>query len=118
LIDVQAKLVITADGGWRKDAIVRLKEQVDKALADGAVPSLENVLVVKRTGQETDMQLGGRDHWWHDLQKGASADCPAEPMDSEDMLFVLYTSGSTGKPKGVVHTTAGYNLYSHITSKW
>ncbi|MEH1819983.1 MAG: acetate--CoA ligase [Nostoc sp.] len=118
LIDAQAKLVVTADGGWRKDAIVPLKEQVDKALADGAVPSVENVLVVKRTGQETDMQLGGRDHWWHDLQKGASADCPAEPMDSEDMLFVLYTSGSTGKPKGVVHTTAGYNLYSHITTKW
>ncbi|MEH2290338.1 acetate--CoA ligase [Nostoc sp.] len=118
LIDAQAKLVITADGGWRKDAIVPLKEQVDKALADGAVPSVENVLVVKRTGQETYMQLGGRDHWWHELQKGVSADCPAEPMDSEDMLFVLYTSGSTGKPKGVVHTTAGYNLYTHITTKW
>ncbi|GBE95049.1 acetate--CoA ligase [Nostoc cycadae] len=118
LIDAQAKLVITADGGWRKDAIVPLKEQVDKALADGAVPSVENVLVVKRTGQDVYMQLGGRDHWWHDLQKGVSADCPAEPMDSEDMLFVLYTSGSTGKPKGVVHTTAGYNLYTHITTKW
>ncbi|MEH1843245.1 MAG: acetate--CoA ligase [Nostoc sp.] len=118
LIDAQAKLVITADGGWRKDAIVPLKEQVDKALADGAVPSVENVLVVKRTGQETYMQSGGRDHWWHDLQKGVSADCPAEPMDSEDMLFVLYTSGSTGKPKGVVHTTAGYNLYTHMTTKW
>jgi acetyl-CoA synthetase len=118
LIDAQAKLVITADGGWRKDAIVPLKEQVDKALADGAVPSVKNVLVVKRTGQETYMQLGGRDHWWHDLQKGVSTDCPAEPMDSEDMLFVLYTSGSTGKPKGVVHTTAGYNLYTHITTKW
>jgi acetyl-CoA synthetase len=118
LIDAQAKLVITADGGWRKDAIVPLKEQVDKALADGAVPSIKNVLVVKRTGQETYMQLGGRDHWWHDLQKGVSTDCPAEPMDSEDMLFVLYTSGSTGKPKGVVHTTAGYNLYTHITTKW
>ncbi|MBW4672978.1 MAG: acetate--CoA ligase [Desmonostoc geniculatum HA4340-LM1] len=118
LIDAKAKLVITADGGWRKDAIVPLKEQVDKALADGAVPSVENVLVVKRTGQETYMQLGGRDHWWHDLQKTASADCPAEPMDSEDMLFVLYTSGSTGKPKGVVHTTAGYNLYTHMTTKW
>ncbi|MBD2411083.1 acetate--CoA ligase [Nostoc calcicola FACHB-389] len=118
LIDAKAKLVITADGGWRKDAIVPLKEQVDKALADGAVPSVENVLVVKRTGQETYMQSGGRDRWWHDLQKTASADCPAEPMDSEDMLFVLYTSGSTGKPKGVVHTTAGYNLYTHMTTKW
>ncbi|MDG2991932.1 acetate--CoA ligase [Candidatus Synechococcus calcipolaris G9] len=117
LIDAQAKLVITADGGWRKDAIVPLKEQVDKALANQAVPSVENVLVVKRTQQDIAMEPG-RDHWWHELQKTASADCPAEPMDSEDMLFVLYTSGSTGKPKGVVHTTGGYNLYTHVTTKW
>ncbi|NHC37165.1 acetate--CoA ligase [Scytonema millei] len=117
LNDAQAKLVVTADGGWRKDAIVPLKDQVDKALADNAVPTVENVLVVKRTGQEVHMEAG-RDRWWHDLEKGASADCPAEPMDSEDMLFVLYTSGSTGKPKGVVHTTAGYNLYTHMTTKW
>ena len=117
LNDTEAKLVITADGGWRKDAIVPLKEQVDKALDNNAVPSVTDVLVVKRTNQTTPM-AAGRDHWWHDLQKGVSADCPAEPMDSEDMLFVLYTSGSTGKPKGIVHTTGGYNLYSHITSKW
>ncbi len=117
LNDAQAKLVITADGGWRKDTVVPLKVQVDKALADGTVPSVTDVLVVKRTGQETHMEPG-RDHWWHDLQQGVSADCPPEPMDSEDMLFVLYTSGSTGKPKGVVHTTGGYNLYSHITTKW
>ena len=117
LVDSEAKLVITADGGWRKDAIVPLKEQVDKAIANGAAPSVTNVLVVKRTGQDTQM-TAGRDHWWHDLQQGVSAKCEAEPMDSEDMLFVLYTSGSTGKPKGVVHTTAGYNLYSHMTTKW
>ncbi len=117
LIDAQAKLVITADGGWRKDAIVPLKEQVDKALADGTVSTVQNVLVVQRTNQKTNMEPG-RDHWWHDLQKGVSADCPAEPMDSEDMLFILYTSGSTGKPKGVVHTTGGYNLYAHMTTKW
>ena len=117
LIDGAAKLVVTADGGWRKDAIVPLKDQVDKALANGAVPSVENVLVVERTKQKTHMEPG-RDHWWHDLHKGVSADCPAEPMDSEDMLFILYTSGSTGKPKGVVHTTAGYNLYTHMTTKW
>lgn len=117
LNDAQAKLVITADGGWRKDAIVPLKEQVDKAIADGLVPSVTDVLVVQRTGQKTHMEAG-RDHWWHDLQKGVSADCPAEPMDSEDMLFILYTSGSTGKPKGVVHTTGGYNLYTHMTTKW
>ncbi|MFN4066864.1 MAG: acetate--CoA ligase [Thermosynechococcus sp.] len=117
LLDAQAKLVVTADGGWRKDAIVPLKDQVDKALAHGAVPSVEHVLVVQRTQQPVTM-VPGRDHWWHDLQKGASADCPAEPMDSEDLLFILYTSGSTGKPKGVVHTTAGYNLYTHITTQW
>jgi acetyl-CoA synthetase len=117
LVDAEAKLVITADGGWRKDVIVPLKEQVDKAIANGAAPSVTDVLVVKRTGQNTHM-TAGRDHWWHDLQQGVSAKCEAEPMDSEDMLFVLYTSGSTGKPKGVVHTTAGYNLYSHITTKW
>ncbi|TYQ25902.1 acetate--CoA ligase [Pseudanabaena sp. UWO310] len=117
LIDAAAKLVITADGGWRKDAIVPLKDQVDKAIANGAVPSVTDVLVVKRTGQNIHMSAG-RDHWWHDLQQGVSAKCEAEPMDSEDMLFVLYTSGSTGKPKGVVHTTAGYNLYSHMTTKW
>ncbi|WP_341739212.1 acetate--CoA ligase [Microcoleus sp. CAWBG640] len=117
LNDGQAKLVITADGGFRKDAAVGLKVQVDKALANDAVPSVTNVLVVQRTKQQIHMEPG-RDHWWHDLQKGASANCPAEPMDSEDMLFILYTSGSTGKPKGVVHTTGGYNLYTHMTTKW
>ncbi|MCC3593249.1 acetate--CoA ligase [Microcoleus sp. PH2017_28_MFU_U_A] len=117
LNDGQAKLVITADGGFRKDAAVGLKVQVDKALANNAAPSVTNVLVVQRTKQEVQMEPG-RDRWWHELQKNASADCPAEPMDSEDMLFILYTSGSTGKPKGVVHTTGGYNLYTHMTTKW
>jgi acetyl-CoA synthetase len=117
LIDGEAKLVITADGGWRKDAIVPLKDHVDKALADGVVPSVEHVLVVKRTGQDISMEAP-RDVWWHEVQPTVSANCPAEPMDSEDMLFILYTSGSTGKPKGVVHTTGGYNLYTHVTTKW
>ncbi|MGB3760472.1 MAG: acetate--CoA ligase [Rivularia sp. (in: cyanobacteria)] len=117
LNDAKAKVVITADGGFRKDAIVPLKPQVDKALENNAAPSVENVLVVQRTKQDVEMQ-SGRDYWWHDLQKEVSADCPAEPMDAEDVLFVLYTSGSTGKPKGVVHTTGGYNLYSHMTTKW
>ena len=117
LNDGQAKLVITADGGFRKDVAVGLKAQVDKALANDAAPTVTNVLVVQRTKQQIHME-SGRDHWWHDLQKGASANCPAEPMDSEDLLFILYTSGSTGKPKGVVHTTGGYNLYTHMTTKW
>jgi acetyl-CoA synthetase len=116
LVDAQAKLVVTADGGFRKDKVIALKEQVDLALEHGA-PSVENVLVVQRTKAEVKW-VEGRDHWWHDLKSQVSADCPAEPMDSEDMLFILYTSGSTGKPKGVVHTTGGYNLYTHITSKW
>lgn len=117
LKDGEAKLVITADGGFRKDTAVGLKAQVDKALANNAVPSVTNVLVVQRTKQQIEMEPG-RDIWWHELQKNASANCPAEPMDSEDMLFVLYTSGSTGKPKGVVHTIGGYNLYTHMTTKW
>ncbi|ABB57382.1 acetate--CoA ligase [Synechococcus elongatus] len=117
LVDGQAKLVVTADGGWRKDAIVPLKDSVDQALEGNACPSVQHVLVVERTKQDIHMEPG-RDHWWHELQQTVSATCPAEPMDSEDLLFVLYTSGSTGKPKGVVHTTGGYNLYAHITTQW
>ncbi|MGI0481749.1 acetate--CoA ligase [Geminocystis sp. CENA526] len=113
----QAKLVVTADGGFRKDKVVALKSQVDSAIEHNQAPSVQNVLVVQRTKEKVHMEAG-RDHWWHDLQAGVSAHCEAEMMDSEDMLFILYTSGSTGKPKGVVHTTGGYNLYSHMTTKW
>ncbi|MFN9547824.1 MAG: acetate--CoA ligase [Cyanobacteriota bacterium] len=117
LIDGAAKAVITADGGFRKDKAVALKPAVDAALAEGACPTVEHVLVVRRTGESLAL-TPGRDHWWHELVPGQSADCAAEPMASEDRLFVLYTSGSTGKPKGVVHTTAGYNLWAHLTFQW
>jgi acetyl-CoA synthetase len=121
LIDGEAKLVITADGGFRKDKPVPLKPAVDEALAgNGGAPSVEHVLVVKRldgAGGECAI-TGGRDVWWHELVEAQAPECPAEPMASEDRLFVLYTSGSTGKPKGVVHTTAGYNLWAHLTFQW
>ncbi|MFS8856239.1 acetate--CoA ligase [Synechococcus sp. H55.7] len=116
LRDAEAKVVITADGGWRKDAIVPLKPQVDLALAEG-VPSVEKVLVVQRTGQAVSM-IPDRDIWWHELAPSLEEACPAEPMDAEAMLFILYTSGTTGKPKGVVHTSGGYNLYTHVTCQW
>ena len=115
--DAEAKVVITADGGFRKDKIVSLKPQVDLAIAEGRAPSVEAVLVVQRTQHDIEMQEG-RDHWWHDLQTTVDAECPAEVMDSEDTLFILYTSGTTGTPKGIVHTTGGYNLYTHMTTQW
>ncbi|GAB6186462.1 acetate--CoA ligase [Thermopirellula anaerolimosa] len=113
--DAQAKLMITADGGWRRGKIVPLKDNVDAALAKS--PTVEKCIVYKRTGQDIPM-VEGRDLWWHELMENASANCPAEPMDSEAPLFLLYTSGSTGKPKGIKHSTAGYNLYAKKTTEW
>jgi acetyl-CoA synthetase len=113
--DAGAKLVITADAGWRRGHQLPLKANVDAALVKS--PTVEKCIVLRRVGNDVTMQ-DGRDHWWHDLMKDASADNPAEPLDSEHPLFILYTSGSTGKPKGIKHTTAGYNLFTKKTTEW
>jgi acetyl-CoA synthetase len=113
--DAQAKLIVTADGGWRRGKEVTLKPAVDESLAKS--PSVEKVVVVKRTGSDISM-VPDRDYWWHDLMETASADCPAAELDAEHPLFILYTSGSTGKPKGVLHTTGGYLLGAMMTTRW
>src|SRR3954454_18534722 len=103
--DAQAKVLITADGGWRRGQAVALKANADVAVS--RCPTIESVVVVQRTGNEVHMEEG-RDHWYHDLLASADTDCPAEPMDSEHLLYLLYTSGTTAKPKGIMHTTGGY----------
>ncbi len=117
LIDGNARFVITADGGFRKDKVIELKKAVDAAIESGANKIVEKVIVVQRTKKDISL-VKNRDYWWHELLKDQKDWCEPEIMNSEDRLFVLYTSGSTGKPKGVVHTTAGYNLWSHLTFKW
>ena len=107
--DATAKVLLTADGGFRGDKITPLKKIADEALE--SCPTIETVVVLKRTNSEVDMVVG-RDIWWHKAIDGQSDTCPAEEMDSEDTLFILYTSGSTGKPKGIVHTTGGYMVYT------
>jgi len=113
--DAGSKLVITADGGWRRGKVVPLKANVDAALEKS--PTVQTCVVFNRCDTAVEMKPG-RDVWWHDVVAAASADCPAEPLDSEHPLFILYTSGSTGKPKGVLHTTAGYLLGAALTHKW
>lgn len=110
--DCEAKVVLTSDENYRGSKTIPIKAVVDESLEKS--PSVESVIVLKRTGGKVDMK-GGRDYWWHDVVEGQSTECPAEEMDSEDMLFILYTSGSTGKPKGVVHTTGGYMVYTQFT---
>jgi len=113
--DCQARVIITADGGWRRGKIVELKANVDRALP--GTPGVERVIVLKRTGQEVPMEPG-RDRWWHELVAGQPTEHRARGFDSEHPLYILYTSGSTGKPKGVLHTTAGYLLGVTMTTHY
>ena len=113
--DASAKVLITADGGWRRGEIFPLKPQADAAVAN--TPTIKHVVVVRRCNNEVTMQTG-RDHWYHDLIAAAAPTCVAEPMDSEQLLFLLYTSGTTGKPKGIMHTTGGYLTQVATTFKY
>jgi acetyl-CoA synthetase len=123
IFDSQARVVVTADGGFRRGAVVPLKKNVDEALAlrdargNLLGKTIEKVVVLRRAGNEITFQPG-RDAWWHEEIAQVNAECPAEPMDSEAPLFILYTSGSTGKPKGILHTTAGYLLYVKMTTRY
>ena len=114
--DSESKVLITSDGGYRRGNVVPLKRNADEALE--GTPTVEKVVVVRRTGMADDLMKAGRDIWWDELIEGQPLKCEAEPMDSEDMLYLLYTSGTTGKPKGIVHTTGGYLVGTYATAKW
>ena len=121
IVDCDSKLVITADQALRGSRVTNLKDNTDMALAHlGSDSPVQNVIVVKHVGKNVDMNAGkdGRDLWYHELLSQHSSDCPAEPMNAEDPLFILYTSGSTGKPKGVLHTTGGYMVYASMTHQY
>jgi acetyl-CoA synthetase len=113
--DAEATVLITADGGYRRGEVFPLKTAADEAVSNA--PTIEHVVVVKRGGNDVTM-VDGRDHWYHDLMEGADPDCPAEPMDAEQLLFLLYTSGTTGRPKGIMHTSGGYLTHVAYTHKY
>ena len=113
--DCEASLLVTADGGYRRGSVLPLKHDADAAVKD--CPSIHTVVVVQRGTYPVHMQED-RDHWWHQHMADAGTDCPAVPMDAEDVLFILYTSGTTGKPKGIMHTTGGYMVGCHSTTKF
>jgi acetyl-CoA synthetase len=113
--DAGAKVLITADGGYRRGAIVPLKQNADDALA--ATPSIEHLILLRRTGQTVAFNTK-RDLWWSELMAKAAPECAPEAMDAEDPLYILYTSGTTGKPKGILHTTGGYLTHVYATTKW
>ncbi|MEY4173425.1 MAG: acetyl-coenzyme synthetase, partial [Actinomycetota bacterium] len=113
--DAEAKVLITADGGYRRGEVFPLKAAADEALE--GTPTIEHVVVVRRGGNDVVM-VDGRDHWYHDLMAGADPVCAAEPMPSEQLLFLLYTSGTTGKPKGIMHTSGGYLTHVTFTHKY
>ncbi len=113
--DAEAKVLITADGGHRRGSVFPLKDAADEACA--STPTIEHVVVVRRGGKDVEM-VEGRDVWYHELMADASADCPAEPMEAEHLLYLLYTSGTTGKPKGIMHTTGGYLTQVAFTHKY
>ncbi|HLY83415.1 MAG TPA: acetate--CoA ligase, partial [Acidimicrobiales bacterium] len=115
ILDAEAKVLVTADGGWRRGSRAPLKPAADAALA--GTTSVTDVVVVRRTESDVVM-LEGRDHWWHDLMAGAGAACEPEQMDAEDLLYLLYTSGTTARPKGIMHTTGGYLTQVAFTHKY
>lgn len=117
ILDCEAKLVITADEGFRRGQLISFKQNTDKALEDHDITSVEHVVVVKRSGNPIPWQEN-RDQYYHDLTQNACEECPVEIMNAEDPLFILYTSGSTGTPKGVLHTTGGYMVYGALTFKY
>ncbi|HTH36436.1 MAG TPA: acetate--CoA ligase [Pyrinomonadaceae bacterium] len=114
VMDGGCKLIVTADGGYRRGSEIKLKSIVDEAAKK--TPVVEKVVVFKRTGSEVKMKAG-RDHWWHELMQTVNSDCPPVELDSEHPLFILYTSGTTGKPKGILHTTGGYITQAAYTAK-